>query len=372
MGRVYNALVKADRLTDDHRPIGRPDPDAAAWQPPGAGPAPTPPPRREASPAPAFDVSNPHHITRSDSAGGTLASEFDGLFALSESTGARRAAEPTSPPAEESFAASRRARVAASPRLPVAAAPLFEEPSQVVDVNRLTVAPFIAAVTGGDALAAERYRTLAVRLATLAARRKIKSLVVTSADRGEGKSTVAANLAWTLARRGERRVLLLDGAPGATSVARLLGVEAARGWLKLGDAPAELSAAMLRIDPNGLYVMTARGANEENNAADGALDAALMSSRFEKLLEQLAARFDLIVIAAPTLGTSVEAQQMAALADGCVLVARAGRTPHERLSEATDLVPQERRLGVVLNECDVAEETGRRGRRSFAGRLFHR
>ena len=129
---------------------------------------------------------------------------------------------------------------------------------------------------------------------------------------------------------------------------------------------------MVRIDPNGLYVMKGRGAAEEAGAVDGTLDEALVSSRFEKLLAQLAARFDLVVIDAPALCDSAEAQQLAALADGCVLVARAGRTPHQRLSEATDLVPQERRLGVVLNECDVAQETARRGKRSFARRLFRR
>ena len=90
------------------------------------------------------------------------------------------------------------------------------------------------------------------------------------------------------------------------------------------------------------------------------------------LFAQLAARFDLVIIDAPALNDSAEAQQLAAIADGCVLVARAGHTSHQRLSEATDLVPQERRLGVVLNECDVAADAPRRGKRSFAGRLFRR
>src|SRR5205807_1476742 len=161
----------------------------------------TPPPaRRDSAPIPAFDVSDEHHTAQSEGAGGALSSDFDYLFALSETTGARRAAEPPLLASEASFAVSPRRRVAASP--------VFEEPHEIVDVKSLTIAPHAAAIAGGDALAGERYRTLAVRLSTLAARRKIKSLVVTSADAGEGKSTVAANLAWTLARPGVRRVLL--------------------------------------------------------------------------------------------------------------------------------------------------------------------
>ncbi|HJQ23220.1 MAG TPA: CpsD/CapB family tyrosine-protein kinase [Blastocatellia bacterium] len=353
MGRVYNALVKADRLTDARRPIGRPEGDAATRRHGDAATAAAPPPAR---------ISDERYIPPTEEASAP-SSDFDQLFALVESTAAKRAIEPVLPPAP--------APVAASPHRPIAP-PVFEEPRQVINVKSLTVAPHIAAIAGSDPLAAERYRTLAVRLSTLAARRKIKSIVVTSADAGEGKSTVAASLAWTLARRGERRVLLLDASLRTASIHQLLGVQPERGWLGLSGAPTELATAMLRIDPNGLYVMTARGAAEATETDAGALDEALLSSRFERLLAQLAAHFDFVIIDAPALGDCAEAQQMAAIADGCVLVARAAHTPHQRLSEATDLVPQERRLGVVLNECEVADDHARRGKRAFLGRLFRR
>jgi protein-tyrosine kinase len=383
MGRVYNALAKADRLTDHQRPIGRPASDDAATRQQddtvtrrrgdAAMSAAAEPAHRDSTPAPIFDFSNEDHIPSLEGASGAESSNFDFLFALSETTGARRAAEPVLPPVQEPVPVSPRPRVAASPINPVAASPVFEEPRHIVSLKTLMVAPHAAALAGGDALAAERYRTLAVRISTLAARRKIKSLVVTSADAGEGKSTVAASLAWTLARPDVRRVLLLEANARTASLNCLLGVQPARGWLGLSDAPSEMANAMLRIDPNGLYVMTARGATEAALTDDGALDEALMSSRFEKLLGQLAARFDLIVIDAPAICDSAEAQQIAAIADGCVLVARADRTHHRRISEATDLVPQERRLGVVLNACEVAAEVSRHGgKRSFMGRLFRR
>jgi capsular exopolysaccharide synthesis family protein len=379
MGRVYNALAKADRLTDRQRPIGRPNADDAATRQQrdtatrrhgdaarGSTPQTA---HRDSIATPAFGFGDENHTAQSEGASGALSPDFDYLFALSETTGARRTAEPALLSTEESVAVSPRPRVAASPE----ASLVFEEPRQVVNVKSLMIAPHIAAIAGGDALAAERYRTLAVRLSTLAARRKIKSLVVTSADAGEGKSTVAANLAWTLARPGVRRVLLLEANVRTASINRLLGIQPARGWLSMSDAATELANTMTRIEPNGLYVMTARGASEEADADNGAFDEALMSARFEKLLTRLAAHFDLIVIDAPALCDSAEAQQLAAIADATVMVARAGRTHHRRVSEATDLVPQERRLGVVLNECEVAEEVARRGgKRSLMGRLFRR
>jgi Mrp family chromosome partitioning ATPase len=335
------------------------------------------------TPAPAFDLVIEEHFSSTEPVSYTLSSDFDQLFALSEATGARRAPEPVLPPTESGFTVPRAhpgtARptesVAASPRRPVAPSP-FEEPRQVVNLKSLKIAPHVAALAGGDALAAERYRTLAVRLSTLAARRKIKSIAITSADAGEGKSTVAVSLAWTLARAGARRVLLLEANPRAASLREVLGAHPSRGWLELkaaSDAPAQLTGAMLRIDPNGLYVMTTRGAAEAGGADDGAFGEALMSSRFEHLLAELATRFDLIVIDAPALLDCAEAQQIAAIADATVIVTRAGRTPHRRVSEATDLVPQERRLGVILNECEVEGDAAKRGgKRSLVSRLFGR
>ncbi|MEN3330958.1 MAG: protein-tyrosine kinase [Blastocatellia bacterium] len=379
MGRIYNALAKADRLTDRQRPIGRPNADDAATRRRGDAETGSRPQaaRRDSTTPPAFGFGDESHTTASESASGAVSRDVDYLFALSESTGARRATEPARLSTEESVAPSPPRPLAASPRPRVAASseasPVFEEPCQVVNVKSLMIAPQVAAIAGSDALAAERYRTLAVRISTLAARRKIKSLVVTSADAGEGKSTIAANLAWTLARPGVRRVLLLEANVRAASIHRLLGIQPARGWLSMSDAATESANTLTRVDPNGLYIMTARGTSEADDTDNGALDEALMSARFEKLLTQLAARFDLIVIDAPAICDSAEAQQMAAIADATVMVARAGRTPHRRVSEATDLVPQERRLGVVLNECEVTEEVARRGgKRSLMGRLFRR
>src|SRR5436853_4907716 len=140
MGRVYNALAKADRLTDRQRPIGRPDADnAATRQQRDAATGSTPQPaRRDSAAIPAFGFGDESHTAPSESTSGALSSDFDYLFALSETTGARRTAEPALLSTEESVAVSPRPRVAASPIDRVAASPeaspVFEEPRQVVNV----------------------------------------------------------------------------------------------------------------------------------------------------------------------------------------------------------------------------------------------
>src|SRR5271169_3978358 len=62
-----------------------------------------------------------------------------------------------------------------------------------------------------ERLVAEKFRFLGVRLRHLQQKRPFKRLLITSAMPGEGKSTIAANLACTLARRQQQKVLLLDG-----------------------------------------------------------------------------------------------------------------------------------------------------------------
>gem|GEM_PF-213091 len=414
MGRVYNALMRADRLPG-RDPIGRPDSEDAGMQ--GHGDAATSdaatrraaqPSRVDAAHLPAFDFDVTTQAASDASrandsvfnnafdheaqyrnafdheAAGRIASfEFETDAPLSESFIGRATPPLLTPQPSKQVAASPRPRVPASqsaspvtvsPRPPVAASPQFVEPREVVNVKSLTLDARLAALTASDALVCERYRTLTVRTTALAARRKAKTLLVTSADDGEGKSTIAANLAWTMAQRTERRVLLMDVNLRASSVGRLLKIAPARGWLEMTDTTTELTDAVVRIDPNGLYVMLPQGAHQDAPLDGLMLDGALASTRFEKLMAALVERFDFVILDGPALLASADAQQLAAITDGTILVARAARTPHHRVTDALELVPQDRRFGVVLNESEAAETTAPRsgGRRSRVGRLFGR
>jgi protein-tyrosine kinase len=284
--------------------------------------------------------------------------------------------------AAESFSAppgraTRNARRAGSPA-PTASQPpahIFEEPRRIVNVRGLTIDPHLVALTAEDALAVERFRSLAVRVINAASRRKLKTLVVTSAEEGEGKSAVAAGLAWAMAKRSERRVLLIDASLSPRPISRMLGLDSPRGWLDVADDLSGLADVMVRLDPNGLYVMAQRippTEAERQEAAAGMSDA-LISSRFEKLLAGLEQRFDFIVIDAPHVLGSADAQRLASIADGTVIVARSGVTRSSRVTAAIALVPEDRRVGIVLNESEVSGGAApHKARRSLIARLFRR
>ncbi len=351
MGRVYNALMRAERYKETERPIGRPAPNEASKVQPES----------KAQPAAAdafldFDINR--HVD------GFISPNFQQPFEAID-------AEPVT---SDSFVLDQAVaellatmpEPAQSTRLRVAPAPappqVFEEPRQSTNVATLSVDPHLAAIAGSDVLASERYRTLAVRLLNLSTRRKLKTLLVTSAHAGEGKTTVAANLAWIMAKPGERRVLLIDADLRCPSIARMLGVKPDRGWLDVVEDRASFKDTAVRLEPNGLYVLAASaskgdaGEAEEYNSDGATLAHALTSSRVEKLLETLEQQFDFIIIDAPPILQFADAQRLASIVDGTAMVVRATHTHHTAVTDALKLVPKERRVGVVLNQAQTGEE----------------
>lgn len=349
MGRVYNALVRAERWEDRDRPVGSPavragnSGEADSYQTEAFD--------FETDQTPSRDVAMPVQKRSVISAGSALK--------VAAPAPLPRRAAPSSPrPVFESPATS---------QPPTAA---FEEPSEASNVDNLNLDPHLAAITGKDRPAAEGYRALAVKVLNLVERQKLKTLLVTSAVAGEGKTTVAINLAWCLAQKPlvqkslarKRRVLLID-ATRTGDAGRALGINPKRGWLSLADKSCEPKQTMCRLDPNGLYVMTS-GADFAAQVPEA------LFSRLEDVIADLAPQFDAIVVDSPPILDSPDTERLAAVLDGSVIIARAGCTHHSKVTAARKLVPKARRLGVVLNES--AAGTNARDKASLVGRLFGR
>jgi capsular exopolysaccharide synthesis family protein len=370
MGRVYNALVKAERWKDRQRPIGRPVTTVAERAHLRAEQSQS----KEARP----QVAQAAYRTGEDRASQERMREeaanlssygikdeataapvgFDESFALAASLFQSQVIAAPAPvaPAQVATRPAEASELRAAPA-PAPATP-FEEARKIVNARNLKIDPHLTAYTGGDVLASERYRTLAVRIINLAARRKLKTIVVTSAQESEGKSTIATNLAWVMSKRADRRVMLIDADLRNPSVGRMLGLETERGWLDIIEGSSKLVETMVRLEPNGLYVMTPKSARESKRdlAATTEISDAVTSSRVEQMIKELEEHFDFIVIDAPPILEFADAQRLASIVDGTVLVAKAGHTHHAAVTDALKLVSKERRLGVVLNQSQLDEE----------------
>ncbi|HEX5731841.1 MAG TPA: CpsD/CapB family tyrosine-protein kinase [Blastocatellia bacterium] len=365
-------------MKESDRPIGRParvqtptarDNNVPNNKEPQARTSPVAVPRKEVIPSPPTEVETRDKTAielPKVAAESSAPFDFSEIIALSEMIAAAPRREV------RTQARPRPSRPANDLRVAPATAPVpdFVEPSQRFTISKTAVAPCLTAITGG----CERYRTLAMRLLNQAAKRKLKTIVITSARGQEGKSTVATNLAWAMAKPAERRVLLIDANPDQAAVCRMLGVNPQRGWADVIEDAAQISDAIARIDPNGLYLLAAGQEKCFPRATTGrGFDRSdvMPSPRLEKLIADLERHFDFVIIDAPAI-KSIGAQRLASIADGTVMVVRAGHTPHNEVTEALKLVPRDACTGVVLNDSDAKEPFTRKDRKTLLARLFSR
>jgi tyrosine-protein kinase Etk/Wzc len=193
---------------------------------------------------------------------------------------------------------------------------------------------------------AEAYRTLRTNLLFSQAVQKLQTLVVTSAAPSEGKTTVAANLAVTFAQQG-MRVALIDCDLRKARLHNLFGVPREPGLTQLLIGAPGAAEAARATEVEGLTVVPA-GTLPPNPAE------LLGGKAMRELVERLKQRFDLIILDTPPLLAAADAAVLGELADGTVLVVRAGATDRAAAQQAVQQLRMvgARVLGAVLNDPD--------------------
>jgi capsular exopolysaccharide synthesis family protein len=192
-----------------------------------------------------------------------------------------------------------------------------------------------------ESLGAEKFRFLAVRLRQLRQSRQLKKVLITSTIPQEGKSTVAANLACTLARRKQHKTLLLEGDLRRPTVAQKFGMGRVPGlseWLRGETA----SMNIYRLDTLGLWVLPA------GSAPENPLEL-MQSGKLLPLMEQLTAWFDWIVIDSPPVLPLADTSMWARLADGILLVTRKNITEKQQLQRGLEALEPAKLLGALVN-----------------------
>ena len=175
----------------------------------------------------------------------------------------------------------------------------------------------------------------------------IRSVVVASADSGEGKSTICLELARAMATSG-RRTLLVDCDMRRRALAGMLSVHGEVGIYSVIAGMAELERALMPTSVMGLQFMDCEPFVPNPSGI-------LMSSAFERLMGRLDQAFDYIVFDTPPVCLFADASVIAATADATLLVAREGVTQRERLVEAYEQLKRSgaRVIGTVMNGCHI-------------------
>lgn len=194
---------------------------------------------------------------------------------------------------------------------------------------------------GENSSAAEQYRIIRTKILQKPSRPR--SLVMTSAESGDGKSVSAVNLAGVLALNPDFNVLLMDGDLHRSSLAVYFGVDSSPGAAEVIGEKANLSDAVRRIEPfPNLFFLP--GGKSQTGPAD-----LFNTSRWPALAAALNEQFDFCVIDAPPAGVFADFELIQAEVDGVVLVVREDHTNRMLWMRALQGIPPDKLIGVVMN-----------------------
>jgi capsular exopolysaccharide synthesis family protein len=175
----------------------------------------------------------------------------------------------------------------------------------------------------------------------------LKSLVITSALAGEGKSAIALGLAISAARL-HQRVLLIDADLRRPSLHKELNLPNDRGLSTLLTSDVSLrdqSSIQVSRQYNNISILT---------AGPTPLDPAqlLSSQRMRELMATFEQNYDLVLLDAPPVLGIVDAILAASFCSGVVLVGRIGRVTRTELTQATNMLHKLNVVGIVANGAD--------------------
>jgi capsular exopolysaccharide synthesis family protein len=204
--------------------------------------------------------------------------------------------------------------------------------------------------------AAEQYRGMAVQI-----EERINplgtwgyTLTVGSPEEGAGKTLTSLNLAVTLTRGDERRVLLLEGDLWRPQLHTYFDPERPDrpGLQQVLEGRLTMADAVLSLEGTSLDVLFAGAAGVAGDLMSG--------RRMSEVLGEARAAYEMVVIDSPPMTLLASARSLAARSDGVVLVVRAGQTKKHDIEKTLGSLGPDKLIGAVLNFARIPER-GYRG-----------
>jgi capsular exopolysaccharide synthesis family protein len=172
----------------------------------------------------------------------------------------------------------------------------------------------------------------------------LRTLGVTSAVAGEGKTKTAINLAVNMASTGRKKVLLLDLDLRKSDIARELHIGAGPGLSEFLTGAVSREEIVRIASIRGLFLIPA------GKPVHSPVDM-LAGEKFRSLLKELQGHFDLLILDTPPILPVPDALTISEQLDAFILVFRLSFTPYKLFQQAVEELNTEKIMGVVLN-CD--------------------
>lgn len=198
----------------------------------------------------------------------------------------------------------------------------------------------------GYSIHSEAFRHLRTQVFSLAQREDLQTVLVTSAEPEVGKSTVVANLAYSIAQSG-RDVLVIDADMRRPKLHTLLNTANEVGLSNVLTGEISPTAAIVETEIPHLYAMPS-GAAVSNPAE------LLSRGEIEGLLEDLKGNFPFILIDTPPYLAVADAAILAPLVDGVVMVLMLGQTSQDAVVDTREQLTNvnAKLTGVIVNRAD--------------------
>lgn len=219
--------------------------------------------------------------------------------------------------------------------------------NQVTNIER----PSLITITRPSSVIAEQFRTIRTNIHFSMVDTDLKSLSITSAGPGAGKSTISANLAVSFANEG-KKVLLVDTDMRKPTVHKTFRLPNHDGLTTLlTNRSVELVNIVHRLDTDNLFVLTS-GAIPPNPAE------LLASKRMEQLITELEGLFDLVIFDLPPVIAVTDAQIMASKTDGTIFVINKGGADKEMVLKSKELLSKVNAniIGAIFNRVETQND----------------
>jgi len=212
------------------------------------------------------------------------------------------------------------------------------------DLQRYAAHPIVA--TEEESSAAEQYKILREQLKRLRTEAGIRTIAITSPVKKDGKTTVAVNLAASIALDYEEKVLLIDADLRAPSVHRYFNIDGYPGLTEyLSSSHAAGVKGLIKATYlTGVHIIPAgrpsRFASE-----------LLAKGKMRFMLDEIHTMFPdhMVIIDSPPVLATPDPMVLSRQVDGVMVVVRAGKTPKDYLSKALTSLNSSKVLGIVLN-----------------------
>jgi capsular exopolysaccharide synthesis family protein len=200
-------------------------------------------------------------------------------------------------------------------------------------------------VNGAGTGAAEEFRKLRTMILQTATVKPMQTILVTSALPGEGKSTIASNLAIAISHGIKEHALLIDCDLRNSHNTPLIRKDIAVG---ISDyLMGKVNPANLILKTRNPKLSVLPSGSVKSNPAE-LVGSEKMRHLITILKSQYAHRY--IIIDSPPILLATEAVILSEMVDGVIVVVRAGKTPREEVQKAINNINKEKILGIVLNQ----------------------